>query len=283
MKHVITALKAFIVGGTMLVPGVSGGSMAMILGVYDDLISSVSSFFKNKKRNALFLGLFVVFALLGIVLCASPLESLTDKFPKMILFFFIGAIAGGAPMMVRKAKIQKLDWRVLVYPLIGCLGVFLISLIPEGLFNTTGTGFFHSLMLLVAGLIVAIALILPGISTSHMLLTLGLYESILKTIKSHDIGAILSLWPLILGLLIGIAACTRLLENLLNDHPTITYLIVFGFLIGSVVDVFPGLPIGWEIPICLVLFAAGFAAIFFMTKLEEKKELADATSPKDAA
>lgn len=278
MKKLLIALKGFIVGGTMLVPGVSGGSMAMILGIYDDLISSVSSFFKNVKRNAAFLSLFVLCAVIGIVLCAGPLETLTDKYPKMILFFFIGAIAGGAPMMVRKASIKKFDWRCILYPLIGCLSVFLISKIPQGIFTTTGTGFFHSFMLLVAGLIVAIALILPGISTSHMLLTLGLYDGILKTLKSHNIGEMLSLLPLIIGIGAGIILCTRLLENLLNQHPAVTYLIVFGFLIGSVVDVFPGMPTGWEIPICIVLFAAGFFAIYFMSKLEEKKELAESKS-----
>lgn len=267
-EHLITILKGFVIGGTMLVPGVSGGSMAMILGIYDRLISSVSSFFKNVKRNLLFLVLFVAAALGGILLCAKPLDALTDRYPKMVLFFFIGAIAGGAPMMVRKAQIRKFDWRIPVYPLIGCLMVFLISLIPEGLFSTSGSGFFHAFMLLIAGLIVAVALILPGISTSHMLLTLGLYSGILKILDARDIGGILSLLPLIIGILAGIILCTRLLENLLNHHPTASYLVVFGFLIGSVVDVFPGFPTGWEIPICLLLFAAGFTAIYFLSKFE---------------
>lgn len=274
VKHIINALKGFFIGGTMLVPGVSGGSMAMILGIYDDLISSVSSFFKNIKKNLIYLGVFVVFALLGMFLFANPLETLSDKYPEFVIFFFIGAIAGGAPMMLRKAQIKKVDWRLLLYPGIGCLCVFLISLIPEGVFSTTGSGFLHYFMLFIAGLIVAIALVLPGISTSHMLLTLGLYESILKTIKSANIGEMISLAPLVIGVVLGIFLTTKLLENLLNTHPTASYLIVFGFLIGSVIDVFPEFPTGIEIPICIALFAVGFVAIFFMCKAEEKRELA---------
>lgn len=275
VKHIVNAIKGFFIGGTMLVPGVSGGSMAMILGIYDDLIASVSSFFKNVKKNLLYLGIFVIFAVAGMFLFAGPLETLSDKYPEFVIFFFIGAIAGGAPMMLRKAQIKKIDWRLLLYPGIGCLCVFLISLIPEGVFSTTGGGFMHYFMLFIAGLIVAIALVLPGISTSHMLLTLGLYDSILKTIKSANIGEMISLTPLIVGTVLGIFLTTKLLENLLNTHPTASYLIVFGFLIGSVVDVFPGFPTGIEIPICAALFAAGFAGIFFMCKAEEKKELAE--------
>lgn len=72
-NNLLTALKGLIIGGTMLVPGVSGGSMAMILGIYDRLISSVSSFMKNKKGNLIFLMVFSMGGILGILVFASPL------------------------------------------------------------------------------------------------------------------------------------------------------------------------------------------------------------------
>lgn len=92
----------FCIGATMLVPGVSGGSMAMILGIYQDLISSVSSFFK--KKNALFLLLFLLGSITGMVLCAKPLLNLIEWQPKIVLFFFMGAVAGSVPMIYRKAQ-----------------------------------------------------------------------------------------------------------------------------------------------------------------------------------
>ena len=75
-----TIYKGFFIGGTMLVPGVSGGSMAMILGIYNELILAVSSFFKNKKRNALFLSLFVIGAGVGMFIFAKPLLSFIESY-----------------------------------------------------------------------------------------------------------------------------------------------------------------------------------------------------------
>ena len=98
MKHLIIALKGLFVGGTMLVPGVSGGSMAMILGIYHELIASISSFLKHKKESLLFLGVFVVGALVGMALFARPLEALIERFPMPTLYFFIGAVVGGVPL-----------------------------------------------------------------------------------------------------------------------------------------------------------------------------------------
>lgn len=97
-------LKGLCVGGTMLVPGVSGGSMAMILGIYDKLITSVSSFFACKKRNALFLLLFALGGGAGMLLFANPLLYLLERYPLVLRWFFIGAVAGSTPMMLKKHR-----------------------------------------------------------------------------------------------------------------------------------------------------------------------------------
>ena len=105
-------LKGLCVGGTMLVPGVSGGSMAMILGIYDKLITSVSSFFACKKRNALFLLLFALGGGAGMLLFANPLLYLLERYPLVLRWFFIGAVAGSTPMMLKKAQIHSVSWPV---------------------------------------------------------------------------------------------------------------------------------------------------------------------------
>ena len=100
-------LKGICVGGTMLVPGCSGGSMAMILGVYDRLVSSVSSFMKHKKESLFFLTLFCLGGGLGMILFARPMLSLMERFEMPMLYFFIGAIAGSVPMILKKASWEK--------------------------------------------------------------------------------------------------------------------------------------------------------------------------------
>ena len=123
-------LKGLCVGGTMLVPGVSGGSMAMILGIYDKLITSVSSFFACKKRNALFLLLFALGGGAGMLLFANPLLYLLQRYPLVLRWFFIGAVAGSTPMMLKKAQIHSVSWRLPVFLVVGFSAVALFSILP---------------------------------------------------------------------------------------------------------------------------------------------------------
>ena len=98
--HLITILKGMWIGGTMTVPGVSGGSMAMIMGVYDRLISSVSSFFRNPGKSMSFLVRFVLGAGVGMVLFSRFISFLfTTRADVPLRFFFLGAVAGGVPMI----------------------------------------------------------------------------------------------------------------------------------------------------------------------------------------
>ena len=97
-NNIITLLKGLWIGGTMTVPGVSGGTMAMVLDVYDRVIGAVASFRKNVRENLRFLLWFAAGGAIGFfVFAAYLLKPLTDAFPTQTQFFFIGAVAGGAP------------------------------------------------------------------------------------------------------------------------------------------------------------------------------------------
>ncbi len=271
MKNKIyTAVSGLIVGGTMLVPGVSGGSMAMILGVYDRLVTSVSSFFKHKKASIIFLGLFSLGAAIGMVLFANPLGKLLELFPKPMSYFFIGAVAGGIPLIYKESQVTKFRIKHVLYILLGIAIVVLLGLLPAGLFGDTHTGFMRYFMLFIAGFIAAIALILPGISVSYMFLVLGMYDGIMHSIATLDI---LYLLPLALGLGAGIILSTRLLENMMKKFPHATYMMILGFLLGSLSETFPGMPSGTEWPICILTIAAGFAVIYALSYFSEKKQL----------
>ena len=138
--NLITILKGMWIGGTMTVPGVSGGSMAMILGVYDRLISSVSSFFKNPGKSMSFLVRFVLGAGVGMVLFSRFISFLfTTRADVPLRFFFLGAVAGGVPMIYREAGIRKISLGAVAYPVIGILGVVILALLPTGLFAPDGS------------------------------------------------------------------------------------------------------------------------------------------------
>ncbi len=254
-----TALKGLIVGASMLVPGVSGGSMAMILGIYDKLVRAVSSFFKNILGNVIFLGTFVVGAGIGMILFASPLGKLTENYNMIMMYFFMGAVAGGIPLIYKSSKVEKITAKEIFYIFIGALITLLVNFIPEGIFDFGGGLTLASLgMLALGGIVIAVALILPGISVSYMLLVLGMYTETMNAIKNLYFPYLI---PLALGVLLGVALTTRILETTMNKYPEKTYLIILGFIIGSVVMVFPGIPAGLELIICPIMFLLGFIII----------------------
>ena len=263
-NRIATLLKGVFVGGTMMVPGVSGGSMAMIIGIYDPLISAISNLMKDLWGNLLFLGVFVIGAGAGMLLFAKPLGMMIDRFPRIMMYLFLGAVAGGIPMIVRQSQVKHLGAAQVGCMLMGLMGAVGVALLPEGLFAVC-EGWQATLLLLAAGMVAAVALVLPGISVTYLLLVLGLYERILQAIGDMDVLFLLTLG---IGVLAGILLTTRTLETAMKRFPQATYLVILGFLLAGMVQAFPGLPVGWEWPLCIALAAAGFVTIHWISQRE---------------
>ncbi len=275
-SSLIVMLKGFVIGSSMSVPGVSGGTMAILLGIYDKLISSISNFLKDIKGNTIFLVKFCLGAGLGIGSLAFVIQWLLEKFPFMVSFFFLGAVIGGIPALYAKTKEKKFGISSFIYFALGLSIVISIGFIPTGNFDIAGgSGIEYYLMMLVTGIIIAIALVLPGISTSHMLLVLGMYDSMLAAITKFDV-----IYVGILGIstLIGVFLITKPLEYLMNHFPHQTYCMIIGFVIGSTSEIFsekilPAIPdhatFTWWISSLLMAAAAlvlGYIAILSLSK-----------------
>ena len=263
------AIKGLLVGGTMLVPGVSGGSMAMVLGIYDRLIGAVSSFGRDKKRNFLFLAAFGAGALCGMAAFARPVLFLLKAYPLPVSYFFLGAVAGGIPLMIRKSRVSRFSWRLPAYVLLGGALVWLLSRLPQHMFSLpwrggaqSGTaGILWGFALAAAGAVAAVALVLPGISVSYLFLMMGLYDTLMEALTRLYLPFLL---PLGIGLLAGILATARLLETALRKYSQQTYFLILGFILASLGEVFPGLPTWRELPLCALTLTVG---IFFIRYL----------------
>lgn len=262
---IITILKGMWIGGTMTVPGVSGGTMAMIMGLYDRLITSISSFFKHPRESSIFLIQFVAGAGVGMILFARFISMLfTTGADIPVRFFFLGAVAGGVPMIYQETGLKRFSVKAVIYPVLGIGLVVALAMLPQGLFGPQeGTGISGILMQLLGGVIIAIGLVLPGISVSQMLYMLGIYESIIGNISRLNI---LPLIPLGVGVVGGIFLTTKVLESLMERHPQPTYLIILGFMFGSLPELFPGIPGGMTLVYSAVMAVLGFLALYAMSK-----------------
>lgn len=247
----------------MLVPGVSGGSMAMTLGIYNELIEAISSIRQMKKKDIIFLSLFILGAAVGMLIFANPILALIERFPKPTIFFFLGAVAGAIPMICKHSKVTKIAVKHVVYVILGAVFVLALSFIPSDILHTSSTnGLLWFFILVLAGFISAVAFILPGISFSYFLLLLGLYDDTMRAIGDMDIMFLL---PLVIGLAIGILISAKLLDRAMKVYPHATYLIILGFVVGSLIEAFPGTPVGWEWLVCILTASAGFSAILMLS------------------
>lgn len=278
MKDIlITFFKGLWIGGTLTVPGVSGGSMAIILGIYDKLLEAVNSFIKKggkKKKSLLFLLQVALGGGIGFVVFSNIVTFLLEKLPLFVCFFFVGAVVGGIPMVVKQAGLKKIRFVDVLMVVFGIVIVWLISLIPSGIFSIDGIGGVGGFLLkILCGIILAVGLVLPGISFSQMMYVFGIYGEVVERISNFDI---LPLIPFGVGGIIGIFATSWLVEMLLKKYPSRVYLVIFGFLLGSAPAMFSGQSFDsaawWAYPIFAVLAIAGFAVVYVMTVLEEKRE-----------
>lgn len=272
MEHLFDILKGFAVGASMTVPGVSGGSMAMIVGIYDRLIAAVSRIFSEPKRNILFLLKFCAGAAAGVILLAGAISWALDTPAGLPLrFAFLGAVAGGIPLIFRKAGLKKIGIKNIPPILAGAAAVVLLAQLPEGLFAPSREGIGAMAAQALGGLIVAAALVLPGISASHMMYMLGIYEPVMDSVSRLDI---LSLLPMAAGLIVGIFLTARLLEKLLEKHSRGCYLVILGFMAGSLRELIPEGADGVQICLGAACAVIGFAIVKLLGDRESGREKA---------
>ena len=174
-----------------------------------------------------------------MLLFANPLLYLLERYPLVLRWFFIGAVAGSTPMMLKKAQIHSVSWRLPVFLVVGFSAVALFSILPAA--DASRAENPGALFLICAGLVAAVALVLPGIGVSYLLLMMDMYNTVIQSISRLHLPCLL---PLGAGVLLGIILTTKLLERAMEKHPQQqTYLLILGFVLGSLPELFPGFPV----------------------------------------
>ncbi len=250
------------IGGVL--PGVSGGVMAVSLGLYRPMIEAVGGFFKSPKRNFLYLLPIGIGAALGFFLGTVVLSGVMERWYDQVLWLFLGLVAGGVPALIKEANEQGFKWRYLLATAAGAGAASVLLLLDR-----SGGGLKEILELgpveaLLSGGIVAVGTVFPGVSTAFVLMYLGWYRAMMRAFARIELAPIILVS---LGFL-GVAALTIKAARWLFDRfHGYAYYGVLGFLLVSAGLIFPGFTSGIGQAVSIALAAAGAAAAYALGKI----------------
>ncbi len=268
MKNIILILKGMMIGIANIIPGVSGGTLMIILGLYEEVIDTISHFFKNFKKNLKFIIPLAIGMIISILLLSKVISVCLDKYPFPTVLFFVGLILGGIPLLWNKAKAAKGKWSNWLVFGITFVIVLAFAFLKSGnhVVSLNNLNLFGYIYLFIVGIISAATMVIPGISGSFVLMLLGYYEPIVNTIRDLTNFSLLGhnlliLIPFGLGIIIGIVLIAKLIEYLLHRYPVKTYYGVLGFVIASLVAIIKPIlittPSIIEIVIAVILIITG--------------------------
>lgn len=305
LEHIIIGI---IIGISNIVPGVSAGTMFVILGIFKKLIDQVGlcldevktmvkniTKFKEKNGGIRAVGImfknifmsqktFLIPIAIGMIFAiyfVAKLFSILN--PEQILYrnyIFLGLILGGIPALFKELKkgtdianIKKRKISIYIFMIIGFAMMFVLYLLKVNGIGLRKIGYEElsitmALPLFLVGAVAAASMVIPGISGSMVVLILGYYE--LMTVSISKLNMIFII-PFAIGILVGIMAILKLIKYLLDKHYTRTYSCIVGFVIGSLLMVFPGLPVGvMGYVITIVCIAIGIMLSYMVEKYSER-------------
>lgn len=278
LKYIKKISAGIIVGIANIIPGISGGTVAVIFGVYSDLVNIAAVNIKEIKKQwkdflCLILGMGA-----GILIFARLFKILYQKFPVQINFFFVGLIVGSVFILAEFLKeTSPVKKNTFIFKFLW----FLIGLtLMAGLyFAQKYTGRSSSVLiqninvknffiLFFAGIAGALAMVIPGISGSFILLIMGVYNSVINAVTEFNFPVLFIVGT---GVLIGIVAAGRFISYFLQKYSKTTYAFILGLVLGSVMHIYPQVCQSFNMRvISAVCIFAGYSIITVFDRIKTK-------------
>ena len=247
MKELIkNILKGAVIGVANIIPGVSGGTMAVSMGVYDKLIHCVTHIFKEFKQSIKFLipiGIGMVLSLAGL---SFVIEAAFEHFPAQTNLLFIGLILGGLPAIMKRVKGQTIRARHIVAALAFFALVVGLAALGEGEGASADLSFnlIHVITLFFVGVIASATMVIPGVSGSMVLMLMGYYQPLIEAINDFiksavhlEMDGILTgfqiLIPMGLGVVAGVVIIAKIIEMIFEKWPLMAYWAIIGLIVAS--------------------------------------------------
>ncbi len=263
----ITVIQGFLVVVSMLIPGVSGATMMIVFGIYNKTLSILSSWSKRKFVQPQFIFLLILGGLIGLTVFPMIMVYFLRQHGYWMGFFFTGIVLAGLRFLLAKIDVKEINLSVIGMFLVGLFIALWMSYSPRFSLLVYGGDWYERLiMVFVAGVVIALALILPGISASYMLLLMGIYDRLLIALSNLQIQVLV---PLILGVVIGGLVSVRFLNWLVKIYPNQLYALISGFVLGSIPLIFPGIPRLGHVTFAMLWFTLGLLLIYVLHKYSQ--------------
>ncbi len=281
MNYLYILVAGIIIGTVNIIPGVSGGTMAVILNLFDRIIEAISGLKQNFKKNILFLLFLGAGALFGILAFTWLISWCLLNYPLATNFFFIGLILGSVPMILKRATADRFK----PYQIIPCViafGVMIFTMFfapnTTGITVITQLTLLNFIWLLLVAVLASACMIIPGISGSFVMLLLGTYPSVTAAIRDFNVPVLI---PILIGFVIGLFGGAKLIRLLLDRYPQATYFTIFGLILGSVPILLKSVfwskngftfSFSWELLVGPIVLLLGFLLAFFLGSRVKEKE-----------
>lgn len=275
----VRLIKGIIVGIGFILPGLSGGVLAVIVGMYDPLIRFLANLKDKFLKNLLFFLPFAIGAAVGIVLFAVVVEKAFGKYAAQFVCLFVGFVAGTFPSLYKTAGKQGRKSKDILILILSAAGIFALMLVGGKQLTEVNP---NMLSWLASGLLMGLGLIVPGLSPSNFLIYFGMYDKMATGIKDFDFAVII---PLVIGFILCVILFSKIAAYLFKKYYSGMYHFILGLVIGSSLAIFPtvvfpaftseglaaaGLSFAGALLFCVALFVAGTIASYLFSKLEEK-------------
>lgn len=267
-------------GISVIAPGISGSIMAVMMGIYDELITIISNPFKSFKKNVCYLFPMVIGAGISMVLLIKALDFLFEYYPVPAYLLFMSLIAGSIPTVISEASANRIKPKYFIG--VACALAFALSIgllakadfaVAVDTTNTASTAV--KIYLPICGGVAGMMSMIPGMSVSMVLMMFSVYEPLLHLATSIlSFGSwftkpwfadVITVGTVVLAFLVGMVLFSNVTKRVFEKHRSLAFLMVLGFMTGSIISIFPGLPKGvlnWVLSIVAVTVGLGISYLF---------------------
>lgn len=265
LQWLLRLFKGILIGIGGITPGLSGGVLAVVFGLYEPLMRFLADFRRAFWRNVLFFIPVGVGVIGGVVAFSAVVDYAFSNFAAQFIWLFIGFICGTFPSLFKTAGKQGRAARHWVILAAAAIAIYAFMHYMQSVRSVQLPQTFFSWVL--SGALFGLGVVVPGMSPSNFIIYLGLYQPMAAGIKSLDFSVII---PLGIGVVLCVLLFAQLVNWLFKVRYTLMYHIILGIVVGSTLAIIPSGVRGWTIAVCALMFIAGAAASYALARLDEK-------------